>query len=301
MNLTGLHLLLTYRCTSECDHCFVQSSPRSEATMTLAMALDAVMQARKTGTVTEIWLEGGEPFLHYPILLEVVRYAASLKMETGIVTNAYFATTIDDAEVWLKPLKAAGLCFLSASDDSFHNDSAFSETPASRAVEACRRLNISVDTICIQPPQGIPNDKVKGEPILGGDVRFRGRAVDKLLKDDLPRRPWESFNECPDEDFEKIGRLHLDPHGYLYPCQGVVVGNLRKMSLAEVIRTYDPSALPVIGPLLRGGPAELVREHNLPLRGEYVDACHLCYLARQMLREKFPEDLAPPEVYGALS
>jgi MoaA/NifB/PqqE/SkfB family radical SAM enzyme len=300
MHLTGLHLLLTYRCTYECDHCFVHSSPRSEATMTLAMALDAVKQARQTGTVTEIWIEGGEPFLHYPIMLEIVRCAASFGLETGIVTNAYFATTVEDAEIWLKPLKAAGLASLSVSDDTFHNDSDSPAAPASKAVEACRQLDISVGTICIQPPQSVPNDKVKGAPILGGDVRFRGRAVDKLLSDDLPRRPWESFNECPDEDFEQIGRLHLDPHGYLYPCQGVVVGNLSKMSLADVIRSYHPLARPVIGPLLRGGPAELVREHDLPLHGDFVDPCHLCYLARQMLRERFPEDLAPPEVYGVV-
>ncbi len=33
--LSGLHLLLTYRCDMECDHCFVWGSPRSSGTMTL--------------------------------------------------------------------------------------------------------------------------------------------------------------------------------------------------------------------------------------------------------------------------
>ena len=27
MKLTGLHLLLTYQCVLECDHCFVWGSP----------------------------------------------------------------------------------------------------------------------------------------------------------------------------------------------------------------------------------------------------------------------------------
>ncbi len=35
MKLTGLHLLLTYECNYECDHCFVWSSPRQSGTMTL--------------------------------------------------------------------------------------------------------------------------------------------------------------------------------------------------------------------------------------------------------------------------
>ena len=34
--LTGLHFLLTYMCNSECDHCFVFSSPRAKGTFTLA-------------------------------------------------------------------------------------------------------------------------------------------------------------------------------------------------------------------------------------------------------------------------
>ncbi len=36
MKLTGLHLLLTYRCDSECDHCFAWGGPGQEGTMTLA-------------------------------------------------------------------------------------------------------------------------------------------------------------------------------------------------------------------------------------------------------------------------
>ena len=35
MELTGLHLLLTYQCNLECDHCFVWGSPWQSGTMTL--------------------------------------------------------------------------------------------------------------------------------------------------------------------------------------------------------------------------------------------------------------------------
>lgn len=298
MHLTGLHLILTYRCTYECDHCFVYSSPRTEATMPLAMALDAVRQARDLGTVTEIFVEGGEPFLLYPVMLEIIRHASALGLDSGVVTNGYYATTVRDAEIALKPLKAAGLTSLSVSDDAFHSDPADGATPASRVVEAARRLDIAVNTICIQSPQTCLEVREKGTPIEGGTVRFRGRAVEKLLSTDLPRKPWESFSECPDEDFEQIGRLHLDPFGYLYPCQGLVVGNLKHASLSQIVRRYNPSSRPVIGPILHGGPAELVRMYSLPLHDTYADACHLCYLARQMLRERFPDDLAPAQVYG---
>lgn len=267
--------------------------------MPLALALDAIDQAHALGTVEEIYAEGGEPFLLYPVLLEVVRHAHELGMRAGIVTNGYFATTVDDAVHWLKPLQDAGLTSLSVSDDSFHQEASATLTPPQRVAEAAQRLGITVDTICIQPPRTVHEAHAKGTPIAGGEVRFRGRAAEKLLTEDVPRHPWDSFSECPDEDWVELGRLHLDPYGYLYPCQGIAVGNLRRQSLAEIVRTYDPEAHPIVGPILKGGPAELVRAHGLPLHGNFADACHLCYAARQALRERYPGHLAPPEVYGA--
>ena len=35
MKLDGLHILLTYQCIYECDHCFVWGSPRQTGTLTL--------------------------------------------------------------------------------------------------------------------------------------------------------------------------------------------------------------------------------------------------------------------------
>ena len=35
INLSGLHLLLTFQCTLQCDHCFTWGSPWQRGTMTL--------------------------------------------------------------------------------------------------------------------------------------------------------------------------------------------------------------------------------------------------------------------------
>jgi hypothetical protein len=49
---------------------------------------------------------------------------------------------------------------------------------------------------------------------------------------------------------------------------------------------------------LAGGPAALISEYHLPHAASYADACHLCYDARVMLRERFPKILAPDQMYG---
>jgi hypothetical protein len=296
MSLTGVHFLLSYQCTHECDHCFVWASPRAGGTITLEMLLDVLDQAQEVGTVDEIYFEGGEPFLFYPLMVEGIRCARERGFTTGVVTNCYWATAEPDAALWLEPLKQLEVADLSVSSDVFHAGEDDDPRPGF-AVEAARRLGIDEAVITIDPPSLCIAPGDKGLPIVGGSVRFRGRAVRELVGD-LPRRPWTDFDECPDEDFLEPGRVHVDGFGCVHLCQGLLLGNLRENRLEELLDAYDPHGHPIIGALEAGGPAELVRRYDLPHEDGYVDACHLCYEARALLRERFPDLLGPPQVYG---
>ena len=75
------------------------------------------------------------------------------------------------------------------SEDSLHSNDG-NEGFSKNAQLAAESLGIPTDTICINKPEvTLSTDKkqAKGEPIIGGDVRFRGRAVEKIVTD-LPRR-----------------------------------------------------------------------------------------------------------------
>ena len=63
MELSGLHLLLRYRCTLECEHFFVWGSPWQSGTMTLLDVRHILQQAEDLSMVKWIYFEGGEPFL----------------------------------------------------------------------------------------------------------------------------------------------------------------------------------------------------------------------------------------------
>jgi hypothetical protein len=300
MKLTGVHFLLSYRCTDECDHCFLWGSPRARGTMTLAQIRAVLRQAQELGTVTMVYFEGGEPFLFYPIMLQGLREAAEMGFRRGIVTNTYWATSVEDAMQWLQPIAEIGLDDLSLSSDLFHGEAMMTEV-ARNGVEAAERLGLSQGVITIEAPEGCSayTEADKGEPIEGGAVRFRGRAVANL-SEGVARRPWTEFTECPDEDFENPGRVHVDAFGHVHLCQGLLMGNLWQQPLREMVAGYDPQAHPIIGPLLAGGPAALVERYDLPHEEGYIDACHLCYLARDALRSRFPQYLAPATVYGEL-
>ena len=298
MQLDGLHLVMTYQCTLACDHCFLWGSPWQTGTMTAAQVDHILDEGEKLGTIRSIYFEGGEVFLYYPILLHGVRRAREMGYEVGIVSNAYWATSHDDAVAWLRPF-ADLLSDFSVSEDSYHWDEQYAPLVAN-ARSAALELGLPVDTIAIAVPETANAATAIGQlPPGESAVMYRGRAVEQLV----PRaelHPWTGMDRCPYEDLVEPGRVHIDALGYVHICQGIALGNVYEQPLSEIVAGYVPEVHPICGPLLNGGPAELVRRYDLPLSGGYADACHLCDMARRALRHRFPAILAPDQMYGVV-
>ncbi|BBD09241.1 radical SAM protein [Desulfovibrio ferrophilus] len=302
--LNGVHILLSYTCLYQCDHCFLHCSPGSEGAFSLAQFTELLDQAAALKTVRKISIEGGEPFLFYPIMLRGIEYAHKLGFETEVISNGYWAQDSEDAKAWLKPLVEAGLSTLNVSDDELHHGEA-SPSPAKAALQAAQELGIAQQAFTIESPKTIETTKYergRGAPIVGGGVRFRGRAVEKLTNG-LPLTYWREFTECTDEDFGMPGRVHIDAYGHVQLCQGISIGNVWERPLAEVMSAYNPEDHPICGPLMQGGPTRLAQKYGLDHKKGfsegYVDACHLCYQVRKALLDTFPIHLAPLQAYGA--
>ncbi|MBN1381679.1 MAG: hypothetical protein JXA41_08395 [Deltaproteobacteria bacterium] len=297
--LTGIHFLLTYKCLLECDHCFLYSGPHAQGTMTLHQIRRVLEEAQKIKTVEWIYIEGGEAFLFYPLMLEGTKIARTMGFKVGIVTNAYWAVSEEDAELWLRPLKEAGIDLLSISDDSFHYGEE-ENRPPQLALAAARKLEIPTSILTIRKPfvETLPGEgQDKGKPVIGGGAMFKGRAVEKLIAG-LPRRPWRELVTCPHENLQTPSRVHVDPYGHVHICQGLSMGNLWERPLSLLASEYDPDAHPICGPLLRGGPALLAEQYHVDHEEEYIDECHFCYLVRHNLVDTFPKVLAPRQVYN---
>jgi len=295
MQLSGLHLLLTYRCTLECDHCFVWGTPRQTGVLAMDDVARILEQAREAG-IKSIYFEGGEPFLYYVELVRGVHEAAEMGFEVGIVSNAYWAVSIADAEEWLQPF-VGRVTDLSVSSDLYHCDTCLGEE-SQNAIAAAKWLNIPTGMISIaQPDEAAP--LVRGQLTDQAAVMYRGRAAEVLGPQHMTQQ-WDSLDSCPHEDLREPGRLHVDPRGNLHVCQGIIIGNLFEAPLKEICAGYDPGAHPICGLLLDGGPAALISEFGLEHRPAYADACHMCYEARLALRERFPAVLGPDQMYGVI-
>jgi hypothetical protein len=186
---------------------------------------------------------------------------------------------------------------LSISSDLYHFDEKVS-LQARHAQEAAEQLGIPLGVIQVAEPEATSvASTVDQLPPGESGLMYRGRAAEKLVER-ASRQPWTQFTECPYEALREPSRVHVDPFGHLHICQGISVGNLFESPLAQICDAYDPESHPVTGPLLAGGPVELVRRYRLPHEEAYADACHLCYEARLALRERFLDVLAPDQMYG---
>jgi len=279
-SLKGIHFLISYGCSSECDHCFIWGTPKRDAGMSAEQVEEFLEQVLAMGTVSDVCGEGGESFTRYDVLMHFLRRATALGLSAGALTNASWVTSREQAEERIAELMASGLTNLGISTDQWHQ----------RYIPVER-----VDTLlAVCEAAGLSASRM--ETVLEG-VMFRGRAAERLAGR-MPTRPAEEFTACPHEKVDAPGRVHLDCYGNLHLCQGLTLGGGRP---AEAVAGYDPQRHPVVSKLLDGGPYALGRyaaEHGFEMAAGYVDACHLCYRAREFLRPRFPDLLGPDEMYG---
>jgi hypothetical protein len=281
-----------------CDHCFVWGAPDAKGTFTLEQIRSLLREARDLGTVKYISLEGGEPFLYYPIMIQTARDAVSMGFHVEILSNCYWATDIRDAEEWLRPIAEFDNMELSLSSDLYHGENW--ETEETRnAAEAAKLLGIKVELNAVKQPTATTPcpDNIRGAKVSKIELMYKGRAAIELAGR-ASKEKGTAFTECPYEKLAAPERIHIDSFGHVHVCQGISIGNTDQKKFSRIINEYDPDKNPIVKLLVQGGPVALVEHFGLKHEEHYADACHLCYSARCALRTMFPETLAPDQMYG---
>ncbi len=136
------------------------------------------------------------------------------------------------------------------------------------------------------------------QPVEGGSIMYRGRAA-VTLAPKAPALPWDSFDECPHEQLDDPGRLHLDPMGNLHLCQGLVMGNLFERPLKELVRSLSANAAPDRRPAAPGRTGGSRAALRSPARRSRMPTPATCATRRAWrCGLDFGEVLAPGQMYG---
>ncbi len=107
------------RCNIKCAHCVAPKDTLDFQKIELARAKEIILDMSIAG-VTGISFTAGEPFIYYNDLLELVGLCKEKSIYTRIVTNSFWAPTLEKSKQMLGPLKQCGLSQLRLSFSRWH-------------------------------------------------------------------------------------------------------------------------------------------------------------------------------------
>jgi hypothetical protein len=304
-------IILSYRCHSACKHCLYNCGPGWEkepmSSQTLREALEAVTIWPDT---PQVHFTGGEPFLHYPLLLEGARMASELGVPCYAETSASWCIDYDEALERFETLRDAGLQALLISCSPFHAE----RIPPARTLRALR-AGLEVfgrEGVILYLPEFLDViqlfDIERTTRLSEYVERFGQETTQRLLwqgygiisggrsgyelGDLVPRHPAEAFaHEDCRLDILFAHHSHFDLYGNFISgfCGGLTVGDWHDLSQLRADFAEGRFA-PLIEILVERGPyglCELAEERYgyKQLSEGYAGRCHLCADVRRHLVE----------------
>jgi MoaA/NifB/PqqE/SkfB family radical SAM enzyme len=243
--------------------------------------------AIKDGVRLQFSITGGEPFLDFPLLLEIVAFGAKLGAGMSCVSNAYWATSDSKARALLGELKSAGLYALGVSTSRFHQQFIKRER-VERALQLAKEFGLWTMLKC-----PLTSADVHEEPSLLAWARAAGahaleafpvlpylRKGAALPDRDYLRKPGIPEGVCP----APVVTIREDGKAYTCCTPGgfeefLSLGNVFEHSLEGTYRLFHLQGRQRI--LRFHGPAffakalvEKGKGHRL--RSAYASVCDLC-------------------------
>ena len=254
--------------------------------MPYALAIKAIDESIGLGAE---WISftGGEPFLVFDELLELVKYTSAAGVLKEVVTNCSWADTNQNALYHLNQLKDAGLDALNLSVDDFHQDK-ISLDNVKNCFDAAKRLGLKIVLMMT----------------VKHDSKINSETIRRILDDDAIQVIGEKFIHSPsalviESSFTPLGRgskipiteldygkwttegvckqvltdIGVKPNGDILPCcsalalrDDAILGNIIKESLSEVICcAWNDQRFTQI------------RSDGFRHSDKYVNRCHQCY------------------------
>jgi organic radical activating enzyme len=284
-----LGLILGARCNASCVHCSESHGPYRAESLDRRTVIRLMNEAAAIddGAPLYFLLTGGEPFLDFDLLVEVVAHGASLGGQVSCVTNAFWARTDELAKEKLSVMRDAGLTALAVSVSRFHQRFVPLHR-VRRALEAAGELGIRTElkgaiTNSDMKPHGalqqwksvLDADRINIFPVL---PYLRESAA--LPEDEYYRVRGLPTQACPGEvvtvGFDQVARSCCSPGS---ADDFLSIGDASAVPLAQINRRLGES-----------GKQRILREHGpiyfanaaigaglgSRLRDAYAGPCDLC-------------------------
>ncbi|MCL2699737.1 MAG: radical SAM protein, partial [Defluviitaleaceae bacterium] len=283
------------------------SPERSGGYMSKSVAEDICVLLREGGC-RSIHIGGGEPFIDFDGLIELIQTASNAGIAVEYVeTNAFWAIDEHQIEQRLRAILRAGADTLCISLDPFHAEYVPVRRPLFLA-EVCRRIGFGFFLwqerylpvlSCADPDK--THDRAELERLISPDyvlgmaqgygLHFGGRAIN-IEEEYSERKPVDAIKDSrPCRRLLSSDHFHVDLNSMFIPpgCMGLVI------PLQEAVRGIPDGKYPVFEALLTGGTAELLQYAQARGFAEnpqgYTSNCALCFHIRHWLcvNDAYPE------------
>jgi hypothetical protein len=311
-------LITSYYCTSTCRHCLYACSPKWEKQYIDKESAIQLMGKIKAAGCRSIHIGGGEPFLNFDGLLDVVKGAGEVGMGIDYIeTNSSWYTDEQEVTGKLRLLMKHEVGQLLISISPFHNEF-IPFVKVKRLMEACRNCHMGVfpwvmdfyrdvdsfdeaTTHSLEEYGEAFGSHYAGELPQRYWTHFGGRAV-QWYKNILPLCPLDQIvKTAPCREMTDTSHFHADLSGNYIPglCAGLAV------RMDEVGQPLDPERYPLLTMLCNSGIAALLEharnEYAFKPAERYLNKCHLCNDIRLFLvteKKVDTHELQPREYYS---
>lgn len=273
-------------CNASCNMCCFSSNPSCTEVLSTTRIKEYIDQAKEIPDIKSIAFTGGEPFLYFDKLNELVAYASDAGKKTSTVTNCFWAKDNTTAFQKLRLLKESGLDHLSISHDLFHRQYVPTQM-AKNVMRVAAKLEIPLSLALV-----ITKGQKIGEIIdtFGSDIYTASVKIGPCLPVGAAALNYssDSFDATVDTCDAKCtygGNITVLYDGTIYPCcsqvvieTGLGLGNFYDISLSEALRRAKNNSLLY---LLRNKPMSIFADYanqnlgiNLPK--QIINPCDLC-------------------------
>ncbi len=324
--LRNIGFVMTYKCQVACPHCIIEAGPHRKEEMKTPDALKWIHEAAayRNGYIKVLSLTGGEPFYDIEKLRQIASAGEKEGFIVSAVTNAFWASTLQDAISILRNLSAIKM--LAISTDVYHQHAIPFER-VKNAILAAKECDIPYNIHVCTENENDENYRAIVTKLLtlttmdtiNTAVTFpAGRALKKISV-----FAHETTSEPPQSACSAGSSPIVFPDGRVIACIGPVIdlssshplllGDLRKNTLQEILDKAETN--PILHTIRVWGPRKLISILNEAGLGEHLpdkyikdSVCNACYhlmssdkilsfLAQLAKEVEFTEKVAYARVY----
>lgn len=296
---TNITLISTLLCTAECENCCFGCNPRQGKAMTLDEMKTYVDKCLKAwpDSIKRLDITGGECMTIREAVEGIVEYGTKKGLAVGILSNAFWATSMAKATRILKSLSDKGLKVVTFSTGENHTEFVPFKNVRTAAVAAARLgidsyLRVEMHNGISPLKREIDADEELVRLVNGGEIKLsydtwmafvkKGRAYKTkyIQGKDYKSCPW-IFNTVP-----------INPYGEVFACCGLPAARLPYLRLGNInkepIRTiYERAFSDVLKVWLKMKGPHNILKYVQEKTGWKFDwhANHICDMCRVIMSD----------------